>query len=376
MAGNNPHRSVARAGFGLLVALALVAALPACSSGEGSGPAPAETPPPAKIPYDTLSQYGFFAGKMADLAPAPGVVPYSVVSPLWSDGAGKSRFIVLPKGKLATFGKDETWTFPNGTIIIKNFFFPLDRQKPDAGRRIIETRLLIRDDTQDDGWTAHTYVWNDAQTEAQRTIAGKHITIDYVDETGKAASQPYIVPNTNQCGNCHERDDHYEVLGLVTPQLNFDLPDGDGPKNQLARLEAAGIFDAPLPALADLPALPAPFGEAPLEQRARAYLHANCSHCHRPGGGGGVSGLSLLAWETNPIHYGVCKNSVAAGAGTGTHDYDIVPGEPQNSIIPFRMSSTVPDVKMPEIPNLLPHKEGVDLVTAWIAAMQPAGCPK
>jgi uncharacterized repeat protein (TIGR03806 family) len=251
--------------------------------------------------------------------------------------------------------------------------FSRSTSAPEGARRIIETRLLIRDEDDAEGWTAHTYVWNDEQTEARRTIAGKQITLDFTDEQGKPASQHYIVPNTNQCGNCHERDDRYELLGLVTPQVNFELPDGQG--NQLTKLAEAGVFDAALPALADMPKFPAPFGNAPLDERARSYLHANCSHCHRPGGGGGASGLVLLAWETNPAHYGVCKGSVAAGSGTGSHDHDIVPGMPEESIMPFRMSSTDPEIKMPEIPNLLPDQAGIELVTAWIAAMQPPGCP-
>ncbi|UQA62220.1 SO2930 family diheme c-type cytochrome [Polyangium aurulentum] len=358
-----------------LAATLAFAFLPGCGAEGGGASTPAPKPDPAEIPYDTLSQYGFFSGNMADSKPAPGVIPYTVAAPLWSDGAGKERFIVLPEGKKATFGKDETWSLPDGTIIIKNFHFPLDAREPSGARRLIETRLLIRDEGEDEGWTAHTYVWNDEQTEARRTIAGKQVTVDFIDTQGKPASQQYLVPNTNQCGNCHERDDRYELLGLVTPQVNFDLPDAAGEKNQLARLAAAGMFDAALPPLADLPRLPDPLGNAPLDERARAYLHANCSHCHRPGGGGGASGLVLLATETNPTHYGVCKGSVAAGAGTGSHDYDIVPGMPDESIMPFRMRSTDPEIKMPEIPNLVPDDAGVELITAWIAAMAPPGCP-
>lgn len=358
----------------LLTAALALAPLSGCGGDEGGASTGTEPKPePASIPYDTLSQYGFFPGDLASLAPAPGVVPYAVVSPLWSDGAGKSRFLVLPEGKKATFGQEELWELPDESIVIKNFFFPLDQREPAGARRILETRLLIRETDDPEGWTAHTYVWNEEQTEARRTIAGKELTVDFIDAAGQPASQHYLVPDTNQCGNCHERDDRYELLGLVTPQVNFELPDGSG--NQLARLAEAGVFDAALPALADMPALPGPFGNSSLEERARSYLHANCSHCHRPGGGGGVSGLVLLAWETNPTHYGVCKGSVAAGAGTGSHDYDIVPGMPEESIMPFRMRSTDPEIKMPEIPNLIPDQAGVALVEAWIAAMAPPGCP-
>jgi hypothetical protein len=117
-----------------------------------------------------------------------------------------------------------------------------------------------------------------------------------------------------------------------------------------------------------------PHGDAPLDARARSYLHANCSHCHRPGGGGGVSGLVLLEWEHDPNKNGVCKGPVAAGPGTGGFGYDIVPGLPEESIMIFRMGSTDPEIKMPELPNRIPDAEGIALVGAWIAAMQPPGC--
>jgi len=355
-------------------ALAIGFMLSGCGSEQATPNTNEPPPPPPSIPYETLSAYGFFQGNLKDLAPAANVVPYEVVSPLWSDGAGKNRFVFLPDGKQATFGADETWDMPEGSIVIKDFHFPVDRRDPKGARKHIETRLLIRDKSVPEGFTAHTYVWNDEQTEAYRKIAGKRIMIDYIDENGAAATQEYIIPNTNQCGNCHERDDTYQLLGLVTPQVNFDLTDGSGTKNQLMRLGEAGLFDAPLPDVATLPVIPAPFGDEPLEVRARAYLYANCSHCHRPGGGGGSSGLVLLYWETNPLKNGVCKGSAAAGAGTGGHDYDIVPGQPENSIIPFRMSSTDPEIKMPEIPNLLPHEPGIDLIKQWIASMTPTGC--
>jgi len=337
-------------------------------------PPPPPPPPPVSIPYETLSEYGLFTGNLSDFTPAAGVIPYDVVSPLWSDGAQKRRFIVLPEGQKVTFGADETWKFPNETIIVKHFAFPRDRREPSGALQHVETRLLIRDTSAPEGFTAHTYVWNDEQTEAVRKVAGKYVTLDFIDEAGAAASQEYIIPNTNQCGNCHERNDVYESLGLVTFQVNFDLDDGGAIKNQLARLEDAGLFDAPLPNLATLPTLTNPFGTASLDARARSYLHANCSHCHRPGGGGGSSGLVLMHSETNPKDNGICKTSVAAGSGTGSLMFDVFPGDPAQSIMIYRMSSTDPEIKMPEIPNLLPDKAGVQLISEWIASLPLPPC--
>ena len=351
--------------------LALALVLVACGSEEPIQ----EVKPKGPLPYATLSEYGFFSGKLADLAPAAGVVPYDVNSPLWSDGAGKARFIVLPDGQKADFDEGEEWAFPDGTILIKSFFFPLDRRDPEGARRHIETRLLIRDSKVAEGWTAHTYFWNDEQTEASRTIAGKKVIIDSIDEGGNDVSQTYLVPNTNQCKSCHVRDDVYEVLGVTTHQVNREVTVGGEVRSQLDYLAERGVFSAPLPPSSGLVAFPDPSGAAPLEDRARAYLHANCSHCHRPGGGGGSSGLVLLAWEENPTKLGLCKGAVAAGSGTGAHLFDVVPGKPEESIMIYRMSSTDPEIKMPEIPNLLPDEQGVALISAWIQSLSPAGCP-
>ena len=53
--------------------------------GCGGGDPPAEAAP-GKMPYETLSAYGFFAGDMAKQDPAPGVLPYDVADRL--DGEG------------------------------------------------------------------------------------------------------------------------------------------------------------------------------------------------------------------------------------------------------------------------------------------------
>jgi uncharacterized repeat protein (TIGR03806 family) len=354
-------------------ALALVTVALAGCSGDPALPRPAPPAPPDKtIPYDTLSEYGFFEGPLLDMKPRAGVVPYDVASPLWADHAGKGRFIALPKGSSIAFGELEGWQFPLGAIVIKSFFVSMDLRAPTGPARILETRLLIR---QEEGWTAHTYLWNDEQTEARRVIAGERIEIVYTDADGKPAQEQYLVPNTNQCKSCHERDDETELLGVITPQLNRDVPTPAGPpRNQLEWLAEQGLFRDPLPPREALPAFADPRGDAPLDDRARAYLHGNCSHCHRPGAGGGPSGLVLLAWEDNPKKRGICKAPVAAGAGTGGHSHDIVPGSPGESIMIFRMSSTDPEIKMPELPSRIPDQEGVALVSAWISAMDPPGC--
>jgi hypothetical protein len=131
-----------------------------------------------------------------------------------------------------------------------------------------------------------------------------------------------------------------------------------------------GMFAATPPEAGSLLAFVDPMGmDGTLEWRARSYLHGNCAHCHQPGGGAGKSGLVFLATETEPAKYGVCKVPAAAGPGTGGRPHDIVPGDPDDSIILYRMNSLDPEIKMPELPNRVIDARGVQLIHDWIAAM-------
>lgn len=324
-----------------------------------------------ELPLPSLSDYDFFVGPMVEMQPKQGVVPYVVAAPLWSDQAGKDRFIVLPEGgeidMRTAESEDGEWGFPEGTILVKNFFFDHDRRDPKAGYRIIETRLLLREA---DDWRAFTYVWNDEQTEATPLRTGKRVQIEFIDKAGAAQTEEYIVPNDDQCSSCHERDDVEHALGLITPQMNRMVERDGAQVQQLEWLAAQGMFTAPPPAAATLPGFIDPYGDAgTLDARARGYLHGNCAHCHQPGGGAGKSGLVFLASEPDLAKVGLCKVPAAAGQGTGGHAHDIVPGKPDESIVIFRMNSLDPEIKMPELPNRVIDAAGLELIRSWIAAM-------
>lgn len=358
-------------GLGLGLVLGLCAAATSGCGGADDGGPTSPTVDPAALPYERLSQYGFFAGELADLQPSVGVLPYTVAAPLFSDDAKKGRFIWLPEGETITRTEQDEWTLPTGAIVIKTFFFDTDRSTPGSQSRIVETRLL---ENAGDEWRSHIYRWNDDETEAEYLRAGADVTLTYTAEDGSSAEQLYLVPDENACGSCHERDDVLRILGLQTHQMNVDVQRDGATINQIAWLDEQGVFDAAVPDPATLPAFADPAGDADLDARARAYLHGNCSHCHRPGGGGGASGLNFLAWADDPAHTGVCKVPAAAGPGAGGNPVDIMPGHPENSIVVFRMASTDPEIKMPELPSLLADTFGVELITEWIAAMPEDDC--
>lgn len=336
---------------------------------------PTRCPADGEWPLDVLSEYDFFQGPMVDLVPKDGVVPYMVGSALWADHAGKGRFIVLPEGGQMTFSEADDWVFPDGTILIKTFFFDHDRRDPDAGYDVIETRLLIR---AGGAWEPYTYLWNEEQTEATIIKTGKRVDVSFIDMDGEMKGEEYIVPNVDQCASCHERDDEQRSLGLVTLQMNRVVEQGGMEVNQIDWMAGLGMFDAAPPKGDTLPGFVDPMGPVgTLDERARGYLHANCAHCHRPGGGASKSGLVFLATEMDLAKVGVCKVPAAAGPGTGGHPHDIVPGDPDTSIVIFRMNSLDPEIKMPELPNRVIDAQGVELIREWISAlpMTPCGEP-
>jgi hypothetical protein len=108
-----------------------------------------------------------------------------------------------------------------------------------------------------------------------------------------------------------------------------------------------------------------------LDHRARAYLDINCAHCHREGGSASNSGLWLQTSETSPVRLGIAKYPTAAGRGAGEAVHIISPGAPDQSILAYRMASTETGIAMPELGRALQDPDGVALVRAWIADMDP-----
>ncbi len=319
--------------------------------------------PPAK-----LSAYGLFTGNGATQQPAQGVLPYDLNTPLFSDYTAKYRFVKLPSGTSAKYHETEAFEFPVGTILTKTFAFHYDLRDPSKGRRLIETRLLVR---KPEGWIGLPYIWNDEQTEATLEGIGGTRDVRWVHTDGKERTLSYIIPSKNQCMSCHENQRVMEPIGPKARHLNKDFAYADGTENQLARWTKAGILKgAPEPAKAPrFPVWDDP-KTGTLDQRARAYLEINCAHCHNPKGPARTSGLDLLAAQTDPTLWGVGKPPVAAGRGTGGRLFDIVPGKPDESIFLYRMLSTDPGVMMPELPRRLVDEEGVALIREWITEMR------
>jgi len=353
-----------------LLAVCAVFALASC----GTETPPITPPPDTSIWPAELSAWGLFEGNGATQTPVAGVVPYRPISPLFSDYAAKHRFMRVPAGTQIAYDDVEMWDYPVDTVLVKTFSYPLDPRTPEAGEHLIETRLLWH---RADSWEAMTYVWNDAQTGAVRTIAGKTVELAWLDVTGASRESTYRVPNTNQCRTCHAGEDQIVPLGPRTRQLESDFDYGSGPTNQIDHLTMLGLLDRTPPPRAMRGAMIDPFttdATITTDTRARAYLDANCAHCHRAGGRASSSGL-YLAWDvTDPARLGICKTPPAAGRGTCGLNFDVVPGNAEQSILLCRVGSSDAEIRMPEIGNGLVHAEGLALLTQWISEMEPVDC--
>jgi len=309
---------------------------------------------------EKLSDYAFFKGPLKDLVPVEGVTPYDLSTPLFTDYSIKDRFIVLPEGQSLQYTANGPLDFPDSSILIKNFAYTNEAHQ----KIMIETRLLVKD-PKDSKWKVMNYLWNKEQTDAVRHITGAKVPITLLDEHGEEHVTTYMVPNTNDCKRCHINNGTLTPIGPKARNLNYTRKGTS--VNQLTQWTSTGILVG-LPDLTQVAQLPVWTDAAhySLEKRARAYLDINCAHCHTKGGDAFNTGLFLDYEETNPNHLGIKKAPVSAGGGAGGLDFDIVPGDPAQSILLHRMNSVEPGTAMPELARTIIHKEGVALISEWI----------
>jgi uncharacterized repeat protein (TIGR03806 family) len=316
-----------------------------------------------------LSAWHLFTATKDGLKPNDRVVPYDLNTPLFSDYASKYRFVWMPASTSARYTDDSVFEFPVGTVFVKTFAFPIDGQ---PGReRLIETRLLVRSNSR---WVALPYIWNDRQSEAYLQLVPDPVPVKFTDPSGQRHDFVYQIPNVNECGQCHDHNNQLQPIGPKARNLNKDFSYPDGAANQLVRWTQLGYLrDAPAPNLAPRAAVWNNSASGWLEDRALAYLDNNCAHCHQPGASAGYTGVDFRLGHFDPLHAGFCKHPNSAGNMDG-RQYDIVPGDPENSILVYRLASTAPKVMMPQIGRAIVHAEGVALIQSWISSLSPQSC--
>lgn len=309
-------------------------------------------PPAGSAPAARLSQTGC-ADARDPRQPAPGLIPYDVASPLWSDGADKRRFLALPEGTRIGAAMPDHWDLPVGTVLVKTFLL---------GGRHIETRLLVRQNAFT--WKGYSYEWNEAQTEAtllDDVVGGLKKPVP----SGNGGTQPWHFPSRAQCLQCHTIAAGVS-LGPSATQLDGDFTYPTGiTSNQVDTLAHIGLFDG-VPARA--PALAAPHGAAAVAERARSYLHVNCAICHRPEGS--FDGIDLRR-DTPLAQTGLCNQPPTKGDLGVPGALRVVAGDPGRSLMSLRMK-TLQDGRMPQIGTSVVDGAAVALIDQWIQALT---CP-
>src|SRR5829696_1631928 len=166
--------------------------------------AASETGATAPVAPRLLSQTGLYSDAAA-LKIDERNRPFSPQYPLWSDGAGKRRWVRLPAGSQIDVADLEKWELPVGTRFWKEFSF--------NGRKI-ETRFLWR--TGRERWVVASYAWNNAQTDAELASESGVAGIAEI-----AAAKRHSIPPVSECRSCHDSS-RTEILGFTALQLSDD----------------------------------------------------------------------------------------------------------------------------------------------------------
>ena len=280
--------------------------------------------------------------------PASGLIPYTPNAPFWSDGAAKERWFGLPDGQNITVNASGDWDFPNGTVLKKDFRLE---------NRLIETRLLMRHP--DGVWAGYTYEWNAEQTDATLVRGGKQVTI---------GGQTWIYPSEGQCMMCHT-EAAGRSLGPETKQLAFNItyPQTGRDAHQLVTLNTINTMATPIANPTDVVPYPNPTGTpGTLNERARSYLHTNCSQCHRPNGPTPVD--IDLRYSTSLADTKTCSRIPTNGDLGIANARIIAPGIAARSVLIARMSRRDAN-GMPPVGSTMVDAEGAALLTDWVNSL-------
>lgn len=313
---------------------------------------------------ETLADTGIFAD-LATLQPAPGLVPYDVNLPFWSDGAVKSRWFSIPDlTNQIVFSADQNWGFPSGMIWVKHFDLELQSGDPSSARRI-ETRVLVKCNT-GAGIYGLTYKWDTNGVNAILVGAGGDNELLTIHEGSETREQTWRFPARAECLACHTLAGGL-ALGFNTAQLNKSHDYGTLTTNQISALGAAGYLENSPWHLSGLRALAPPDDESVTRTaRVRSYLAANCSFCHQPGG------TSLAGWDARaatPLSFANIINGSLNNSLGDLSNRVVVAGSLAHSALLRRISS--PEQRMPPVASTVLDNQAIDLIGAWITKDLP-----
>ncbi len=293
----------------------------------------------------TLSATGCF--DTANKTAVSGTENYAVNSELWSDGAAKLRVFALPDSTQISITTNDDFEFPVGSVLIKHFL---------NNDTYLETRLFMHHDL---GWRGYSYEWRSDQSDADLLDVGKVINVNGFS---------HIIPSRGQCFTCHT-DAAGVSLGLEVAQLNRDITfPNQATANHLSALVEQGFISDTLDPSVAVKLFSVEDGAATLADRARSYLHSNCSQCHRPGSG---TDNMDFRFDTAFTNMGVCDQNPTSGNLGIINARRLAPGDSAASIIVARMARRGDD-QMPPLATALVDDQAVQVVSDWIDSL--TGC--
>ncbi len=289
----------------------------------------------------------------APTRPAAHLLGYEVNLPFWSGDGRKNRWLALPDDRTIEVRDDGDFDLPVGTVAMKSFRI--------AGR-LVETRLFMHHP--DGVWAGYSYVWDQDQRDA-RLLRG-------ADERGDGPGT-WAFPSRAECVQCHTAAAG-RTLGLEAAQLARKVvdPRTGNSVDQIELWRRLGLFSNPdAPGLAVSRPLAGPADDADASFNAvQAYLHVNCSICHRPGGPG-LGSLDLRR-TSSLSEMGVC-NAAPQVEGLDVPGGALVrPGDPEGSVLLARVVDEGTR-RMPPVGEVRVDYGGAALIQRWITALPD--CP-
>ena len=319
-----------------------------------------------------LSETGAFSNT-TNRTPSAGLIPYVPNTPLWSDNAVKSRYMAVPANGGAIsparqigFAPTGQWTFPSGTVFVKNFDLVVDATNTNTPLRRLETRLLVRDIN--GSVYGVTYKWRPDNSDADLLSSSLTEAILITNATG-VVTQNWYYPSPADCLTCHTPVAGY-VLGVNSRQLNGNntYPATGVTDNQLRTLNRLGLLNPAFneSAIAGYEQMSSVTNTSvPLVQRARSYLDANCAQCHQPGG----TGITFDARYDTPLTNQNIINT-PAGFSLGYDNAKVVaPSDIWRSVLYDRMNVINPTIQMPPLARNLMDTNAVATMAAWINSL-------
>lgn len=327
-----------------------------------------------------LSETGLFTSTKEQTA-SPGVTSYEINAAQWADHASADRWMALPGAEPVQIDSDAKWIFPDGAVLAKTVSIEMSQGDSNSVRRL-ETQVLHREEG---AWRPYTYAWNDEQSDAELVdAAGFTRTLQIRDAQAPSGlrEQSYRFASRGECQMCHNPWVEMKTtsigiqsaspLAVSSMQWNTSLPE-DPAQNQMTALHGHGWLAG---SVAESPSSTGRFANpydttAVLEERVRAYLHVNCSHCHQPHAGGSAT-IDLL----HDVKMADAK-LIDAKPGQGAFGISaariVSPGDPLGSVLHYRMA-TIGSGRMPRIGSEEVDEQAVAMIREWIAQL-PASSP-